>query len=175
MPDSLNIAPPEPMRILRSALPYLGASMQRQLSLALKCLELQNMLQSPPPSPGEGALLRGSPEGDMDPAQNRLEMLKEIRGACDPEHTGYVDTLMQTFRMQSMIQNMPSPTSNPAAAESEPIIPFKRPETSARRDTTLEHTLKSMLNPQQQAVFQSMSGMLRGQMSQGSGSGVGNG
>ena len=170
MPNSLNIAPPEPMRILRSALPYLGASMQRQLSLALKCLELQNMLQAPPPASGDGALLRGGQEeGITDPAQNRLEMLKEIRGACDPEHTGYVDTLMQTFRMQSMIQNMPSPTPNTAPADSEPIIPFKRPETSVRRDTALEHTLKSMLNPQQQAVFQSMSGMMRGQMGQGSG------
>ncbi len=174
MPDSLNIAPPEPMRILRSALPYLGVSMQRQLSLALKCLELQNMLQSPPPSTEGGSLFRGGQEGGTtDPAQNRLEMLKEIRGACDPEHTGYVDTLMQTFRMQSMIQNMPSSAPNTAPAESEPIIPFKRPEASVHRDTTLEHTLKSMLNPQQQAVFQSMSGMLRGQMGQGSG--VGNG
>ena len=144
--------------------------MQRQLSLALKCLELQNMLQAPLLASGDSTLLRGGQEeGITDPAQNRLEMLKEIRGACDPEHTGYVDTLMQTFRMQSMIQNMPSPTPNTAPADSEPIIPFKRPEPSVRRDTALEHTLKSMLNPQQQAVFQSMSGMMRGQMGQGSG------
>ena len=110
MPSSYDInMPSEPVRILRSALPYLGNTVQHQVSLALKCMELQDILQSSIPSSEDSSLMRGGEENG-EPTQNisdrRLQMLQSIRGACNPEHVGYVDTVIQTFHMQSMIQQI---------------------------------------------------------------------
>ena len=186
MPDySENIAPPEPMRILRSALPYLGFPMQRQLTFALKLMELQTMLRTPPPKPPDLSLVRGGETAPDAPTpqqsmQTRMKLLQSIRSACDPEHTRYVDTIMQTFRMQAMVQNLPA-TAAPSAGEEQrpeasPVIPFlrasapqeKQPEKrEALRPASngdLENTLKSMLTPQQQAMFNSFRGMLKQQM-----------
>lgn len=170
MPSSYDTnMPSEPIRILRSALPYLGNSVQHQVSLALKCMELQDILQSPPPSSEDNALMRGGEETGENPqniSDRRLRMLQSIRGACDPEHVGYVDTVIQTFRMQSMIQQIP-PTSSSASSANAPVIPFLRktkPESSSSgssHEEALEKHLKSMLNPQQQALFQSFSQILK--------------
>lgn len=167
MPSSYDPnTPSEPIRILRSALPYLGHAVQHQVSLALKCLELQDILQSPLSASEGSSLMRGeetAAEDSSDLSDRRLRMLQSIRGACDPEHTGYVDTVIQTFRMQSMIQQIPQ--SAPASTET-PVIPFlrkNRTESKAAADpeTALEKQLKSMLNPQQQALFQSFSQVLK--------------
>lgn len=166
-----NISPPEPIRILRSALPYLGFSMQHQLSLALKFMELESMMHQALPKPSGLSMTRGSapeetPSSDSKASlQHRLKMLQSIRGACNPEHTQYIDTIMQTFRMQAMIQNMPAPVP----AKSEPVIPFLRGSAAAQdvkreeasHGNELENTLTSMLTPSQQAMFQSFSTILK--------------
>lgn len=170
MPSSYDInMPSEPVRILRSALPYLGNTIQHQVSLALKCMELQDILQSSIPSSEDSSLMRGGEENG-EPTQNisdrRLQMLQSIRGACNPEHVGYVDTVIQTFHMQSMIQQIPPASSSVPSADT-PVIPFLRnvktpsPSSDSRPEETLENHLKSMLNPQQQALFQSFSQILK--------------
>lgn len=160
--------PSEPIRILKSALPYLGAPVRHQVSLALKCMELQDILQAPSPTPENSSMMRGNEENESPSSQNtsekRLQMLQSIRGACDPEHIGYVDTVIQTFRMQSMIQQIPSAPPSPASHDA-PVIPFLRKATAENTapadEGSLETRLKSMLSPQQQALFQSVSQMLK--------------
>ncbi|MBQ7917179.1 MAG: hypothetical protein IJ315_10415 [Firmicutes bacterium] len=147
----------EPMRILQSALPYISTSMQHPFHLILKCLELQSLLRSP----SSFTLTRGDNNENAvkDPQQKRLKMLKGIRNACAPEHTHYVDTLLQTLRMQAMLQNMPALAADGGVGAG-PVIPFLRPNQPSE-DTDLESSLKAMLTPQQQTMFQSFSNMLK--------------
>ena len=150
MPSSYDRnTPSEPIRILRSALPYLEHGVQHQVNLALKCMELQDILQSPLSSDENRSLMRGGEEAEENSSSifdRRLRMLQSIRGACDPEHIGYVDTVIQTFRMQSMIQQVPQ-------RQTDSPVP--------NHETALENQLKSMLSPQQQALFQSFSQILK--------------
>lgn len=154
----------ETVRILRSALPYIGSSMRQSFHLALKCLELQDLIHAPKPT----MLTRGeSNDSEKNtthtPIQQRVNMLKSIRGACSPEHTQYVDTMLQTFRMQAMIQSMPAFSASNDSV-SGPVIPFLRPNTSTtdqKSNDELEHSLKAMLTPQQQTMFQTFSSMLK--------------
>ena len=168
MPSSYDMnTPSEPIRILRSALPYLEHGVQHQVNLALKCMELQDILQSPLSSDENRSLMRGGEEAEENSSSifdRRLRMLQSIRGACDPEHIGYVDTVIQTFRMQSMIQQVPQRQTDSADT---PVIPFLRKSKAEdnspvpNHETALENQLKSMLSPQQQALFQPCSQILK--------------
>lgn len=89
------------LNILKTALPYMNSSRQRELIMLIKSLELKKSLDLI--SSNEASLSIMSADSPM---ENTLNMLNDIRKFCSEREQEHIDLMLNLFSMFSTYETM---------------------------------------------------------------------
>lgn len=97
------------LQILKTVIPYLNVSRQKNFAVLVKCLELKNVMQVFEEPPASLSICSSE-----DSSQMRLQLLNDIRKFCTPAEQESIDMMLTAFQMFSSYDDLfHAPAVNP--------------------------------------------------------------
>lgn len=150
------------MYILKSALPYLNYSLQKQLALFIKISELKNTLQIYDKNNFENIKslnLMSKP---------KEEMLHTIRSSCSEEYKNIIDIVLNIINVNKLIQKQQLQKQKNTESNKEETNESVKTNLNEQLnnekntiDSSMIDSLKCLLTPEQQNMFDMFSMMMK--------------
>lgn len=149
-------------QLIKAAIPYASAPASRFLAVAAKFLELKNALecvQNTEPTVNICALPGEKPKPE--------EMLADLKKYCDPSQAEMIDKMLGFFQMAKVYEKYKDMEKNPEFQAMMnmfkntmgPSFESKSPPPSPAFNSDTFQSLKNMLTPEQQQMYDTLMAM----------------
>jgi hypothetical protein len=140
--DFDSVVSAKQLRIMKAAIPYIPTGQQRFISVYVKLRELMNTFELFNQPESEIVSICSAPEESRNPA----EMLNAVKGQCNDREKEMLDLMFNFISASSLYRNYRNQNSDSVNA--------------ASMNPDLLSSLKKMLSPEQQAMFETYSSIL---------------